>query len=189
VESIFPGPNLQGYDIGCSFEKTVGKADLFNKLELQQPCEYTLPALHGYGHNRLCQLRYQLLYCAGAGLSDFEQCERFFSALNAVALLTRHATSFHRHQFLDLQVRQWNREKLTNLGKFIFDHYHKALNILRSELPKLREAERSQGYDSSTYLDWTQQELDYLLSIKREPPEDTERCLYVKRLQDLWKAE
>lgn len=188
VEKMFPGPNVQGYDIGCAFQSTMNKADFYSKTGVAERCDHTLPALHGYGHNRQCQLSFQVTYLEGAGLSDFEQCERFFSACNLVAPLTRHSTSFHRHQYLDLHFRHWNGEKLNALGKFIYEHYQRALNLLDYEGPKLSLATKMYGFTGETYREWTEQERTYLASLKREPLEDTLHCLYIESLQKLWKA-
>lgn len=186
---MFVGPNLQGYDIGCAFRGTMEKALFYQMTGVENRCGHTLPALHGYGHNRHCQLGHQVLYCEGAGLSDFEQCERFFSACNLVATLTRHSTAFHRHQFLDIHFRHWNKEKISNLGRFILDHYKSALRIIGAETPKLAHAAITKQFNAATYRKWTKEEELYLASLKKEPPEDTLKCLYVEQLQKLWKLQ
>ena len=56
---------------------------------------------------------------SGFGLEDLETCERVFAGSNAVARLTRHATAFHRRQFIDMYFRQWDAEKYENLGEYI----------------------------------------------------------------------
>jgi hypothetical protein len=188
VEASSPGPNLQGYDIGCAFEGTLRRAKVFEKIR-KDPCSHTLPVLHGYGHNRLCQLGYQSIYHKGSGLSDFEQCERFFSACNSVAGLTRHATPFHRHQYLEMHFQQSAQDRIKNLGKFIYDHYRQALDIINHSLPKLKQASDARGYTDETYWGWTQEERDYLQRLKHEPPEDTLHCLYAESLERLWEAE
>ena len=172
-----------GYDIGCAFSKTLSGA--------RQPYtgEFTLPAMHGYCHNRLCQLSFQSIYKSGAGLSDFEQCERFFSASNLVTSLTRHATSFHRHQFIEIHMEQNDREKLQNLGKFIFNNYRQALELIREHQPLLRSvAQGSTAPTAETYEGWLADERQYLSDLKKEPREDTLACLYVDVLQQLWEA-
>jgi hypothetical protein len=186
---MIPGPNLQGYDIGCAFEATSRKAGIFQNCDIGNPCSHTLPALHGYGHNRLCQLRYQVNYCEGAGLSEFEQCERFFSSSNLVATLTRHSTSFHRHQFLEMHFEQANQDRLEALGKFIYEHYKRALGIIATESPRLEEVRLDKGFTAEVFLGWNAEEIVYLQSLKHEPVEDNLRCLYVTALESLWKAE
>jgi hypothetical protein len=136
IEQNIPGVKCMGYDIGCAFSSTLSKG------KIQYTGDYTLPAMHGYCHNRLCQVTYQSIYKTGAGLSDFEQCERFFSASNLVAPLTRHATPFNRHLFIDMHMEQSDREKIANLGKFIFYNYRQALEIIREQQPLIDAAAR-----------------------------------------------
>ena len=81
-----------------------------------------VPAFHGHAHNRICQLGYHIQMSTGFGLEDLETCERVFAGSNAVARLTRHATPFHRRQFIDLYFQQWDAEKYENLGR-ISVHY------------------------------------------------------------------
>ena len=170
-----------GYDIGCAFSKTLSNA------KQSYTGEFTIPAMHGYCHNRLCQLSFQTIYKPGTGLSDFEQCEQFFLASNLMAALTRHATAFHRHQFIEMHMEQNDREKQENLGKFIFNNYRQALEIIREHQPLLRAAAHGNpSLTATTYENWLAEEHQYLLDLKKEPREDTAACLYVDALHQLW---
>jgi Kyakuja-Dileera-Zisupton transposase len=82
-----------------------------------------VPAFHGHAHNRACQLDHHVLMAAGFGLEDLETCERVFSSSNSVARTTRHATSFHRKQFIDMHFQQWDADKYENLGKSSLFHW------------------------------------------------------------------
>jgi hypothetical protein len=111
IEEAYPDvPKMVGYDIWCSFHKTLKKAGIMVNGD------GTTLAMHGYCHNRMCQIEYHPLYKKGLGIADMEQCERSYSGSNEVAVLTRHASTFHRHQFIDMHVKQANKEKLENLG-------------------------------------------------------------------------
>jgi len=92
-----------------------------------------VPAFHGHAHNRLCQLSHHILMSEGFGLEDLETCECVFAGSNAVAHLTRHATPFHRRQFIDMYFRQWDADKYENLGAVFPCHlaYIYKLNKLR----------------------------------------------------------
>jgi Kyakuja-Dileera-Zisupton transposase len=105
-----------GYDIACSFTGTLSRSCLGSKTQ-EQGLRLVVPAFHGHAHNRLCQLSYHIMMSDGFGLEDLETCERVFSASNAVARLTRHASPFHRHQYIDMHFHQWDSEKYENLGK------------------------------------------------------------------------
>ena len=82
-----------------------------------------VPVFHGHAHNRICQLHHHILMSSGFGLEDLETCERIFAGSNAVARLTRHATPFHRRQFIDMYFQQWDAEKYENLGSLPFPSY------------------------------------------------------------------
>ena len=104
-----------GYDIACSFLGTLMRSSLSLKAQALG-LRMVVPAFHGHAHNRLCQLSHHILMSDGFGLEDLETCEHVFSGSNAVACLTRHATSFHRHQFIDMYFQQWDADKYASLG-------------------------------------------------------------------------
>lgn len=105
-----------GYDIACSFTTTLMNSSLGPKAR-KHGLRMVVPAFHGHAHNRHCQLCFHILMSLGFGLEDLETCERVFAGSNAVARLTRHATAFHRRQYIDLYFRQWDEDKYENLGK------------------------------------------------------------------------
>lgn len=113
---LFPAELGIGYDIGCSFTSTLLQGSLASKV-LQKKLKFVIPAFHGYAHNRLYQLKNHILMNKGFGIEDLETCERVFSASNLVARVTRHATAYHRRQFIDLFFRQWDEDKFSALGK------------------------------------------------------------------------
>ena len=113
--AVFP-PNLGlGYDIACSFAATLSASSLGAHAR-QLGLKLVVPAFHGHAHNRLCAITNHVQVSPGFGLEDLETCERVFSASNGVARLTRHATPFHRRQFIDMHFRQWDEDKYEGLG-------------------------------------------------------------------------
>lgn len=111
------GPNgITGYDIGCSFSKTVAASSIANKVKRLNH-RFIVNSFHGHAHNRRCQLQYHTLYQEGLGIEDLETCERVFSGSNAVAPLIRHASYFHWLQFIDLQFDQWDQDWYQELSK------------------------------------------------------------------------
>jgi hypothetical protein len=107
------------YDIGCTFQSTVLNSSLGDRARDQQ-LHFGVPLWHGWAHNRLCQLRFHPLYQEGLGLEDAEGCERVFSRTNGCARAIRYSTKFHRKQVIDMTVRQWNNEKVQNIGTSLF---------------------------------------------------------------------
>lgn len=125
------GHNLTiGYDIGCAFSKTILKSPkLASKAAAANTC-MLVPSCHGHTHNRACQLQWHPMYIPGAGLEDFETCERVFSQLNALASGTRHASVFHRIQAIEDYFKFWDEDKYTSLGKATQVIKYAATNIL-----------------------------------------------------------
>jgi len=103
-----------GYDIGCSFHKTVQCSSLASQAGALN-VRFVVPAFHGYAHNRQCQLSNHPLYTTGFGLEDIETCERMFSVFNGLAPVTRYSSPFHRHQAIDMFAQQWDEDKYQEL--------------------------------------------------------------------------
>lgn len=106
-----------GYDIFCSFIETILRSRLGAEWRLSGS-SYAVPAFHGWGHNRLCQLKNHLGMSPGFGLEDLEVCERVFSFFNGIARCTRYASPFTRHQYMLLSVKLWNQDKADSASKF-----------------------------------------------------------------------
>jgi KDZ transposase-like protein len=177
------GRKLLGYDIGCAFSRTLQTTSLKNTFE--GTC--TVPAMHGYAHNKRCQLSFHPINTIGAGLEDFETCERFFSSSNNCAALTRHASTFHRLQFLDLHFRHTDSEKYGNLGKFIYNNYRQALKTISEETAILKVYGDATAVDGTVFERWRKEEKAYLDSLRSEPTEDKLSCIYVDAYE-AWKA-
>ncbi|KAJ3779889.1 hypothetical protein GGU10DRAFT_280185, partial [Lentinula aff. detonsa] len=71
-----------GYDIACGMVDKITRSPL-TQLAQDEKLHLLIGLLHGYAHNRLCQLSFLMLYIYGAGIEDLEVCERFFSHSNA----------------------------------------------------------------------------------------------------------
>ncbi len=104
-----------GYDIACSFMKTLFKSSLGPIACLRRLTGVT-PSFHGYAHNRLCQVHWHPMYVEGIGKEDLEGCERVFSASNALASTTRLATAFHRIQDIEEHFLFWDESKHVESG-------------------------------------------------------------------------
>lgn len=142
-------------------------------------------AMHGWSHIRPCQCENHPLYLDNVGLSDLEDCERSFSQSNQVAALTRHATKFHRHQYIDLHFQHTDWQRYQSLGKFQYDNIRQAIRILDENHELLREAERVHGFTSLDYRRWLDEEKAYLLTVGKEPEEDKLWFEYIG-VRDKW---
>ncbi|KAG1851650.1 hypothetical protein F4604DRAFT_1592345 [Suillus subluteus] len=81
------GPNgVTGYDVGCSFSKTLTASSITDKVKRLNH-RFVVNSFHGHTHNHCCQLQYHTLYQEGLGIKDLETCKHVFSGSNAVAPL------------------------------------------------------------------------------------------------------
>ncbi|KAF9032731.1 hypothetical protein BJ165DRAFT_1357760 [Panaeolus papilionaceus] len=99
-----------GYDIMCTFYKTLSHSSLGKKTAAFHLHRVVL-SFHGHAHNRTCQLQWHPMYTEGVGLEDFEECERTFSKSNELASVTHLATLFHCQQHIDEHYRFHNEDK------------------------------------------------------------------------------
>lgn len=176
------------YDVVCTHSKTIARSPL---ATLAKWCRY-IPALmmmHGYGHERACQLAFMLLYVAGAGLEDLETCERYFSKSNALAAVTRHASIFHRRQAIaEYAYHTDTFETYGNLSKFIYNNYKQALKILETQDALVTRMKKANITTPTVFLDWLKEEAEYLQNLSTEPPKETLEMEYYQKLSDLYRA-
>jgi hypothetical protein len=148
------------------------------------------------------------IYTPGSGLEASENAENKFSKSNALGGTTRYASRFHRQQdiveywahadvfdaFANLSECSsylWDTVTERPLASLLTSKYKHSLEILAME-PKLAEVMDSLGLDSEdrTIFDqWLVQEGDALRKLGKEPPEETLRMEYLRRLEDLQVAE
>ena len=110
------GDNIAlGYDITCTFMKSVEKSTL-GPIARSKHLTGITPSFHGYAHNQLCQVYWHPMYVEGIGKEDLEGCERIFSASNALASVTRLSTAFHRVQDIEEHFLFWDESKHVESG-------------------------------------------------------------------------
>jgi hypothetical protein len=182
IQHLLPDEKLIGYDIGCSFRATAknGIPELNG--------EFVIPAMHGYAHNRKCQLTYHPRYKKGAGLEDFETCKWFFSLYNNCAGITRYTTPFHRLQLLDNHFSDSDNSHRLSLGKFIFNNYQDALQCIQKIESTFTQLSLHEKLLDGTYERHLQEETSFLSSLSLEPLEDQSRFHYVEVLDWWFKA-
>lgn len=185
LQEAFSGTKLIGYDIGCSFKKTAANSSIGDSLR----ANFIIPAMHGYAHNRACQLTHHPIYFDGAGLEDFETCERVFSASNECARTTRHATPFHRHQAIDLHFQQWDADKYEALGTFLYNNYKQALTIVVEVGDLLKQIQGTKGFLDTDFVTFLAEEKKYLDGLSAEPEVETLAVGYAEAVDKLAAAE
>lgn len=112
---VYGSDILVAYDIACAFWKTLARSSLGSRARRLRMAG-VVPAFHGHGHNRGCQVNWHPLYMEGTGKEDFEGCERCFSESNSLAAGTRLSSSFHREQAIEEFFRFWGEDKHLDLG-------------------------------------------------------------------------
>ena len=65
---------LIGYDIMCTFQKTIEQSSIASKAQTLN-LKGAVNAFHGYSHNRGCQVHWHPNYIEGIGKEDLEGCE------------------------------------------------------------------------------------------------------------------
>lgn len=137
------------YDCGCRLGKTVSRSPL-QELALWACLLLMVGLMHGYAHERLCQLLFLMLYIVGTGLEDGEGSERYFSFMNALAGVTRHMSRFHRRQaIVEVAYAHDNLEAYANVSRYrsweLGTQCHEAWSKLESPLRTSSSGLRKKG--------------------------------------------
>ncbi|KAH9918795.1 uncharacterized protein B0H18DRAFT_1122870 [Fomitopsis serialis] len=125
------------------------------------------------------------MYLEGVGKEDFEGCERLFSESNALAGNTCLATTFHRAQAIEQHFSFWGEQKHTELGKFLYNNYKQALDIMYDDMKVVEVLGQQLGTNEADYERYLVEERAYLAGLKSEPPEVTQRLDYIEALMTL----
>ncbi|KAL5508706.1 hypothetical protein ACEPAG_4791 [Sanghuangporus baumii] len=184
-------PILCGYDIGCGFSKTVEKSELVGPKARQSRMTLCVNAFHGHAHCRKCQLKWHPLYTEGAGLEDFEACERVFSQSNRIATCTRHMSKFRRCQAIVRHFDRWNLDKYMELSTFLLNNLRQAHKNIHTLSQELETTKARLGIDSDdVFLQWRLEELEYLKTLQASSISIVEQLEmdYVDTLKCLKKA-
>ncbi|KAG2744462.1 hypothetical protein P692DRAFT_20850415 [Suillus brevipes Sb2] len=185
---VYGANGVTGYDIGCSFSKTIAASSVADKVKKANH-RFVVNAFHRHAHNRRCQLQYHALYQKGLGIEDLETCEHVFAGSNAIAPLIRHASYFHWLQFIDLQFDQWDLDRYQELSQFLYNNYKQALHVINELAPVVQELKQHLDLSDADFEQWNIEELQYLEALAAEPEYDPEKIAYVEALQSLAKAE
>jgi hypothetical protein len=181
---VFKERNLVGYDIGCSFDTTIKSSSLADRF-IGSSWRMCVNAFHGYTHNFGCQVKNHPNAIDGMGLEDLETLERVFSSSNQLASVTRYASSYNRHVYIDMFFKNWDDEKYRNLGTMIYNNYTQALDIINTESPILSEAKMSLGVSDDDLEAWQAEQAAYFSSLGKEPDHNVHGVAYVELLQKL----
>ncbi|KAJ7159361.1 hypothetical protein C8R43DRAFT_1086918 [Mycena crocata] len=179
-----------GYDIGCKFGKMVRMHPALSDLARDTKFEALVGSFHGFGHKRLCQTKNLTTYVPGVGMEALEGCESWFSKSNALASMTRYATAFHRQQAIVSYIKHADTcDTYQGLSLLLANKYRAALRV-RKTLPALRETMASLGVmERSVFETWLKEEREFLLSLSKEPAQETMDMEYYQKLVNLHEYE
>ncbi|TFK60510.1 hypothetical protein BDN72DRAFT_730156, partial [Pluteus cervinus] len=175
---------LNGYDIGCSFEKTTDNSSIGPKAR-ELNLRFIVDSFHGHAHNQPCQLNYHPLYRIGIGLEDFGTCERIFASSNAAARLIRHSSYYHWKQFIDLHFTRWDEDRYGELSNFLFNNYKQAIRIISSYSPIVDALKEKLKISDNDFTRWIDEERAYLASLSKKEKIPQDAVSYVTRLSAL----
>ncbi|KAJ6603182.1 hypothetical protein DFH09DRAFT_1242728 [Mycena vulgaris] len=179
-----------GYDVGCKLIKTVRAHPALRDLARDKNFRALVGAFHGHGHNRLCGLDNLMTYVEGVGLEALEGCESFFSKSNALASTTRYASRFHCQQAITTYLKHTDAfDTYYGLTTVLCNKYRRALEI-KATYAALRETMRELGVESrSEFESWRAKEKAHLLTLSKEPEQETLEMEYFQKLVNLQDAE
>ncbi|KAG2339225.1 hypothetical protein BDR05DRAFT_977789 [Suillus weaverae] len=141
-------------------------------------------AFHRHAHNRKCQLNWHPMYIPGTGHSEGEGCEHIFSASNALARGTQHASMFHWHQVIEQHFAFWNDDKYAALSNFLWNHYYEALKSVHTLTVELSAIKAELDITDDDFPQYILQECAYLDSLKQPPTRD-QICI-INQLRICW---
>ncbi|CAE6404734.1 unnamed protein product, partial [Rhizoctonia solani] len=179
--SAFGAGILMGYDIGCTTKGTVARSPLLGPKAAALQFDMCVGSFHGAAHRRTCQLENHPQNRPGAGLSDLENAETFFSYANRIAASTRLASCYHRQQRIDMLIKTWNSDMYEALGSLLRRKYIAALKTISSTTDFLSKSSNTVQQIEGFFKD----EVDYMGSFKRDLPSYTFKISYVGLLEQL----
>ncbi|KAG1891712.1 uncharacterized protein F5891DRAFT_1131540 [Suillus fuscotomentosus] len=188
VLDVYGSNGVRGYNIGCSYQKTVDASSISVKAHSNHH-HFIVNSFHGHAHNRCCQLQFHPLYQHGLGLEDLEMCECICSASNAIAPVIHHTSYFHWLQFINLHFQQWDSDWYLELSKFLYNNYKQALAIIDDLSPAIKELKLALNILDEDFEHWNMEEFEFLETLTEETDEYVEVMTFVEALQSLAKAE
>ncbi|KAE9391994.1 hypothetical protein BT96DRAFT_831189, partial [Gymnopus androsaceus JB14] len=172
------------YDIFCKLLKTIARSPLKGLAQWSNLLP-VVGTMHGYAHERLCQLLFLMLYIVGCGLEDGEGDERFYSVSNSLAPITRHQSAFHHRQAISEFLYYKDVETYANISRFLSGNYKQALSIT-SARNALSASMKVAGIASpQVFYKWLVEEGEYLRNLFSVPPQEAVESEYYLKLEAL----
>ncbi|KAF9064137.1 hypothetical protein BDP27DRAFT_1384814 [Rhodocollybia butyracea] len=163
---------IVGYDIGCSFSKTVAKTSLNEPFQAKR-CRF------------LRQCFFHPTHIKGMGLKDLETLERIFALSNQLASVTRYMSPYCRRVFINLYFQQWDRDKYANVATMLYNNYRQALTVLEKDAVELAHNLSQLNLTEDKLEDLWGEQRRCFKELGKESIEDVNGVEYVELLQKL----
>ncbi|KAF8887918.1 hypothetical protein CPB85DRAFT_1441633 [Mucidula mucida] len=158
-----------GYNCGCKFKKALARS-MLGPVTKDQVVKFVVGLFHGHAHNRV-------------GLNAFENCESYFSKLNALAPVVRHSLTFHQHQTVWTYMQHMDEvETFQRWTITLYNDVKHALEIIANRPVLLTMMQHLGVKDTNEFYEWLDDERQYLRTLHAEPEEDSLRVEYYKAL-------
>ncbi|PAA87534.1 hypothetical protein BOX15_Mlig019149g2, partial [Macrostomum lignano] len=110
------------YDVACK---------LSSHFHQDERLRFAVPAFHAYGHTAACQLKSGIRATEGAGLTDGEAVERFWSELRPITKQTKEMTKRNRQDFLNFVCSSRNLALVFKIGLWLIERQRLQAKTLR----------------------------------------------------------
>ncbi|KAF8166444.1 hypothetical protein K438DRAFT_1616889 [Mycena galopus ATCC 62051] len=127
---------LQAYDVGCVTDHSLHLFPILTE-GFRERVGFIINAMHTFGHQWVCQLVYSPRMRRGAGISDHEGVERFWSCIRKLIPLTRSQWKSRRIWTIDQYTAFVNDEGRRGLGAWTRRQETKNLITKRKQAIKI----------------------------------------------------
>ncbi|KAI1782950.1 hypothetical protein LXA43DRAFT_904545, partial [Ganoderma leucocontextum] len=183
---VFDDRWLCGFDIGCSFQGTVAHSPKLAQKFKDSGSRICVNAFHGYSHSYLCQQHHHPNIIVGMGLEDFETMEHIFSLSNQLAGVIRYTSAYRRRALIQMYFQRWDEERYQSLGKFIYDNFIQAREIIDTKEPLVQESLLALSLTVEDLKTLAEDERSYVGSLQKEDDRHIHAVAYVQALEELW---
>ena len=176
--------SMMAYDVGCKFYYSLLKSAL-GPLFVEKRGHMCVPAFHGYTHNYICQLSFHPNIIEGMGIEDAETLERTFSGSNALAPITRFASSYRRSLAIESYMKQVDDDKYQSSGLFILKNIIQALEIIQNDGEALKREYEVLNLNEDLIKSYIQEQREFFAQLGEETQYNLHEVAYVEALQKL----
>jgi hypothetical protein len=143
------------YDVGCHLHRSCEKFDFLS--DYRDRIIFGISVFHAYGHQWACQIIYYPRKCKGFGLSDGEECERFWSSIKPLIPSLRVSGYFNRIYTLDAKVRHLDIKSKLGLGRWLKRRWTNTIERNQGAMEVLESVYSSGVTEEILRVEWDKQ--------------------------------